>query len=213
MLKAVIFDMDGVLVDSEKFICRAAIAMFEEKGFDVAADDFKPFVGTGENRYLGGVAQKHGIPFDLEQDKMRTYAIYDEIIRGALKPLAGVQEFIRECRARKLKTAVASSADKVKVEANLREMKLGEDAFDTLVNGLDVEHRKPNPEIFLLAAKRIGVAPEACLVIEDAVTGVQAAKAAGMKCLGLTTSFTAEELDADWTAPDLAHAPEAVLDW
>jgi beta-phosphoglucomutase-like phosphatase (HAD superfamily) len=75
---------------------------------------------------------------------------------------------------------------------------------------------KPAPDIFLEAARRLGLEPSCCLVIEDAVSGVVAAKAAGALCLGLTTSFSADRLKeaaADWTAPDLASAPEAVLDW
>ena len=64
-LQGVIYDMDGVLVDSEEFICRAAIAMFVEHGLEVSPDDFRPFVGTGENRYIGGVAEKYGLHLNL----------------------------------------------------------------------------------------------------------------------------------------------------
>ena len=70
---AVIFDMDGVLVDSEEFICRAARAMFREHGVEAAPADFLPIVGAGETRYLGGVAEKHGFPTNIERDKARTY--------------------------------------------------------------------------------------------------------------------------------------------
>ena len=67
MIKGVLFDMDGVLVDSEAFICRAGIAMFAEMGYKVSEEDFKPFTGMGENMYLGGVAKKHGIPLTLKR--------------------------------------------------------------------------------------------------------------------------------------------------
>jgi len=70
MVKAVLFDMDGVLVESEKFINQAGVKMFQEKGFEVKPDDFLPFTGMGENRYLGGVAEKHNIPFDVEREKI-----------------------------------------------------------------------------------------------------------------------------------------------
>ena len=96
----VIFDMDGVLCDSEPFICEAACRMFAERhGVTVRPDDFIPFVGAGENRYLGGVAEKHGVALDLEADKARTYDIYLEIIQGRLQPLPGAPEFIADCRA------------------------------------------------------------------------------------------------------------------
>lgn len=215
-MKAVIFDMDGVLVDSEAIICQAAIQMFSEKGVQVHPDDFLPFVGAGEDRYLGGVAEKYATPFDLEKDKTRTYDIYGEMIVGQLEPLAGVRSFLATCRGRGLALAVASSADLVKVTANLREVALLDNVFDAIVNGLDVIHKKPAPDIFLLAAKRVGVDAREALVVEDAVNGVRAAKAAGARCLGLTTSFDAQTLldaGADWTAPDLAHVPAAALDW
>ena len=74
----------------------------------------------GEDRYLGGVAEARGIPMDPERDKARTYALYLEVIKGRLKPLPGVVDFVAECRRRGLKTAVASSADEIKVKGNLQ---------------------------------------------------------------------------------------------
>jgi HAD superfamily hydrolase (TIGR01509 family) len=214
MLKGILFDMDGVLLDSEEYITRAGILMFQEKGFTVQASDFKPFTGMGENRFLGGVAEKYGLPFDLEKDKARTYAIYEEITRGRLKPLKGVREFIERCRQRHLKLAVATSADAVKMRINLRETGLEEELFDTLVNGLEVEHKKPHPGIYLLAASRLNLHPGECLVVEDALSGMKAARAAGCKCLAITSSFRAEDFDlADWVARDLSEAPEACISW
>ena len=90
--RGVVFDMDGVLCDSEPFICEAARRMFAEKyQLQVRPEDFLPFVGAGENRYLGGVAEQYGITWDLQEDKRRTYDIYLDIIRGRLEPLAGVR--------------------------------------------------------------------------------------------------------------------------
>ena len=192
-IEAVLFDMDGVLVDSEKYICQAGIEMFNEKGYKVAADDFLPFTGMGENRYLGGVAEKHNIPFNLEADKTRTYEIYADMVRGKLDPLAGVHQFIAICKERGLKLAVASSADPVKVNINLDEIGLERSLFGTIVTGMDIEHKKPAPDIFLKAAEHLEVSPECCLVVEDAISGVASGKAAGAKVLALTTSFTPED--------------------
>jgi HAD superfamily hydrolase (TIGR01509 family) len=211
-LQGVIFDMDGVLVDSEPFIKEAGVRMFAEKGYTVRAEDFNPFIGTGEDHLLGAVAEKYGMPFDARRDKARTYAIYLELIRGRLRPLPGVFSFLGECRSRPLKLAVASSADSVKVEGNLREIGLPPDTFDAIVNGSQVERKKPAPDIFLTAARRLGLPPETCLIVEDAVAGVAAAKAAGARCLALTTSFPADRLTAaDWIVADLAHAPTDIL--
>lgn len=214
MITGVLFDMDGVLLDSEEFITRAGMMMFKEKGFDVKESDFKPFTGMGENRFLGGVAEKYNIPFDLEKDKSRAYAIYEKISQGHLKPLPGVREFIEKCRQRKLKLAVATSADEVKMRINLRETGLSEKLFDVLVNGLEVQQKKPHPEIYLLAARRLGLDPACCLVVEDAISGMKAAKAAGCKCLAITSSFSATDFtEADWIVKDLSEAPDACLNW
>jgi beta-phosphoglucomutase len=214
MIRGVLFDMDGVLLNSEEFITHAGVLMFREKGFEVKESDFKSFTGMGENRFLGGVAEKYGIPFELEKDKARTYAIYEQITRGKLQPLKGVREFLDRCRKKQLKLAVATSTDEIKMRINLRETGLKEELFDTLVNGLEVEHKKPHPEIYQLAATRLGLIPSSCLVVEDAISGMIAAKAAGCKCLAITSSFRTEEfVQADWVVKDLTEAPEECIIW
>jgi len=207
MIEAVLFDMDGVLVDSEAFIAEAAIAMFAERyGVVAKREDFLPFVGMGENRFIGGVAEKHGVAIDVEADKARTYELYFEVIRGRLEEIPGAVAFVRACRERGLKVAIATSADRRKLEANLREIGLSDEDFDAVVDGLSVDRKKPEPDIYLEAARRLGAVPERCLVVEDAVSGVRAAKAAGMVCLALAGSFSEAELraeGADFFAADL----------
>lgn len=206
--------MDGVLVDSEEYICHAAVKMFAEHGITVKPEDFKDFVGMGENRYIGGVAEKYNFRLDLERDKARTYKIYEEMAQGNLKPLPGVTEFIKKCKAKGLKLAVATSADKVKMLINLKETGIGIDTFNATINGLEVERKKPFPDIFIKAAEKIGLKPDECLVVEDAISGVEAAKKAGAKCLALMTSFAAEDLKkADWTSNTLADAPNEAIEW
>lgn len=208
-IRGVIFDMDGVLCDSEPFIAEAAGRMFAERyGLKVTPKDFRPFIGTGENRFLGGVAEKYGVTLALPSDKDRTYAIYLELIRGRLHPLPGARDFVDECRQRGLILAVATSADRVKLEGNLREIGFPPELFAACVTGSEVRQKKPAPDIFLTAARKARLKPTAALVIEDAPNGVQAAKAAGMRALALTTSFSVAVLrssGADWTAPDLSQ--------
>ena len=213
-IEAVLFDMDGVLVDSEAHICKAGMAMFAEKGYQVSAEDFLPFTGMGENRYLGGVAEKHRIPFELEKDKARTYEIYADLVRGKISPLDGVHDFIHKCLDRGLKMAMASSADPVKVNINLEEIGLEKELFLAIVTGLDIEHKKPAPDIFLKAAQLVGADPGSCLVVEDAISGVAAGKAAGARVLALTTAFSPDKLsEADWITSTLATAGDEVLEW
>jgi len=213
-IQGVIFDMDGVLCDSEPLICEAACKMFESLySTQVSPEDFAPFVGTGEDRYVGGVAEKHGIKHDPAAAKAETYRIYLEIIKGRLQPLNGVHAFVQLCRDSGKKVAVASSADRLKVDGNLAEIKLPTESFDAVVCGDDVEHKKPAPDIFLLAAKRLGLDAANCLVVEDAPSGAQAAKAASAACLGITSTFseqTLREAGADAIAADLADAQRIV---
>jgi len=213
--RGIIFDMDGVLVDSEPFICEAAMRMFElTYGQVVRREDFAPFVGAGEDRFIGGVAAQYGVTLSMPCDKFRTYEIYLDIIRDRLKPLPGAVEFVHSVKARGLRSAVATSADRVKMEGNLREISLTPGDFDAIVTGDDVARKKPDPEIFLLAARRLDLSPAACLVIEDAPNGIAAAKSAGCRCLGLTSSFTEttlREAGADYVRRDLAQVPMELI--
>jgi beta-phosphoglucomutase len=197
MIRAVLFDMDGVLVDSEAFIAEAAATMLAERyGLRVERSDFEPFIGAGENRFISGVAEKHGVVVDIERDKARTYEIYFEIIRGRLREIPGAVAFVRACIARGLRIAIATSADGHKVDANLAEIGLAAADFGAVVDGLQVERKKPYPDIYIEAARRLGIPAADCLVIEDALTGIKAAKAAGCACLGVTGSFGEKALRA-----------------
>ncbi len=216
-IDAVLFDMDGVLCDSEPFIREAAVRMLAERhGVQASPGDFTPFTGMGEDRFIGGVAEQYGARLDLARDKARTYALYLELIRGRLEPLRGVPAFLAACRRRGWKLAVASSADAVKVEGNLRELGLPAAQFDAVVSGQDVARRKPHPDLFLLAAARVGAEPARSVVVEDAPAGIEAAVAAGAAPLGITTSFSAAQLrsaGARWTAADLGEAAVLIPVW
>ncbi len=214
MIKGVLFDMDGVLVDSEEYICKAAVMMFKEKGLEVQPEDFIPYVGTGENRYLGGVAEKYSFPVDIDEIKDRTYEIYGQIIKGELEPLEGVVDFIATCKQKGLKIAVATSADEVKMKSNLYEIGIPVETFDAAVNGLMIKNKKPDPEIFITAANHLGLRAEDCLVVEDAINGVESGKRAGSKVLGIMSSFNAEQLkEADWIVENLSNYPPEVFLW
>ncbi len=193
-IRAVIFDMDGVLVDSEPLINAAAAAMFKEKGLFVQPDDFLPFVGAGEDRYIGGVAEHYDFPLDLPVAKRRTYEIYLDLVPSRLEAFPGVLDLVHVCRVAGLLMAVASSADEIKVHANLQKIGLPIKFWDAVVWGEDVKNKKPAPDIFLSAAEKLGVKPAACVAVEDAVNGVQAAHSAGMRCIAVTHTFPADRL-------------------
>jgi beta-phosphoglucomutase len=211
-IQAVIFDMDGVLTDSEPLINAAAIEMFREMGVTVRPEDFIPFVGTGENRYIGGVAEKYGVPLDIPAAKRRTYEIYLELVPKQLRAFPGAVPVVTACRRAGLMTAVASSADRIKITANLRKIGLPPESWDAIVTGEDVTRTKPDPEIFLAAAGLLRLSPCDCTVVEDAPNGIQAAKAAGMRCVAVAQTFPAEQLiAADLVRTTLAEVSIADL--
>lgn len=193
-IRAAIFDMDGVLADSEPLINAAAIAMFKEKGLIVQPEDFYPYVGAGEDRYIGGVAQSYGFSLDLPAAKQRTYEIYLDLVPSRLEAFPGANDLVFACREAQLLVAVASSADKIKVVANLQKIGLPPEFWDAVVTGDQVKHNKPAPDVFLFAAQSLGANPAACVVIEDAVNGIQAAKTAGMRCVAVAQTFPAKRL-------------------
>ncbi len=214
MKKAILFDMDGVLVDSEAFIAQAAIAMFAEKGVHVKEEDFHAFIGMGEDRYLGGVAEKYGVSLSMPADKVRTYKIYGEQVAGKLQAMPGVKKFVLQCRSQGLKLAVASSADRMKVNRNLKEIGLADGVFDAIITGEDIVNKKPAPDIFLAAALAVGVNPSDAMVIEDAISGVQAGVSAGCSVVGIIGSFSGEALLAAG-AERVFHnlSDQSALDW
>lgn len=198
--------MDGVLTDSEPLINAAAVAMFAELGLEVQPDDFIPFIGTGETRYLGGVAEQYEFSIDLPSAKHRTYEIYLEYVPDRLNAFPGAVELVRSCRDSGLKTGVASSADMIKIDANLAKIGLPKSEWDVVVDGGMVERKKPHPDIFQAAAQRLGLSVDQCVVIEDALNGVEAAKAAGMRCVAVAQSFPMDQLHkADHVSHSMAH--------
>uniref|UniRef100_A0A0D9Z6B2 Thioredoxin domain-containing protein n=1 Tax=Oryza glumipatula TaxID=40148 RepID=A0A0D9Z6B2_9ORYZ len=196
-VSAVLFDMDGVLCNSEELSRLAGVDLFAEMGVDVTGDDFVPYMGTGEANFLGGVAKLKGVKdFNAESAKKRFFEIY---LDKYAKPNAGIGfpgalDLVTECKNAGLKVAVASSADRIKVDANLAAAGLPLSLFDAIVSADAFENLKPAPDIFLAASKTLGVDTDECIVIEDALAGVQAAKAAEMRCIAVMTTLEEDAL-------------------
>ncbi|KAH0728455.1 hypothetical protein KY290_004182 [Solanum tuberosum] len=198
-VSAVLFDMDGVLCNSEESSRKAAVDVFAEMGVQVTVEDFVPFMGMGEANFLGGVAAAKGVEgFDTEAAKKRFFEIY--LLKYA-KPNSGIGfpgafELVSQCKSSGLKVAVASSADRIKVDANLAAAGLPITMFDAIVSADAFKNLKPAPDIFLAASRILDVPTSECIVIEDALAGVQAAKAAKMRCIAVTTTLSEDTLKA-----------------
>ncbi len=202
MIRGVIFDMDGVLLDSEPATAIASVKGMAEFGIHADPEDFREFCGMGEKAYFGGVAEKYG----GEYSQAMKDRIYEYYVRDAEKDIIlfdGVPEVIRTLHKHGYKIAIASGSLPIKVNTNIRAGKLPVECFTAVVTAADVEKQKPDPEIFLKAAKAMGLEPSECIVCEDAVSGVKGAIAGGMQVLGITTTFPEarlKELGATYTS-------------
>lgn len=191
--KAILFDMDGVLIESEYLMRASAIRALADYGVQAKHEDFLEFTGMGEDRFVGGVAEKYGLTY-VPAMKELAYDYFGQDVKEQANIPDGVKEMLMELHSRDLTLAVCSAADLRKVKYNIQAIGVDESLFAALVTGSDVARKKPFPDIYLMGAQKVGVAPEDCLVVEDAISGIQAAHAAGMVAVGVPTTFTKEQL-------------------
>ena len=208
--EAVLFDMDGVLIDSEELMTKAGMLALHDYNIEAKPEDFVPFVGRGEDLYIGGVAEKYGVTYDPEM-KQRCYYYFGQYVETDAKVPEEIPELLYQLRDLGYKTCVCTSADWNKVVHNLRAMKVGKDVFDAFVTGDDVKNKKPDPEIYLKGAEVLHVNPEKCVVIEDAPNGIMAAHAAGMLSIGIDTSFSEEVLTRESHPDYIVHKLSEIL--
>ncbi|ACZ41793.1 HAD-superfamily hydrolase, subfamily IA, variant 3 [Thermobaculum terrenum ATCC BAA-798] len=189
---AVLWDLDGVLVDSRQFHYESWLYVAHPRSVEISYQDFLPTFGMRNPdaiRVLFGDLPEEEIN-RIAEDKERYFR---KSIRGRIKPLPGAYNLVVSLHANGHKQAIASSTPRLNIEAILAEIGL-EGCFDEIVSGDDVKNGKPNPDIFLLAAEKLGVDPRCCVVVEDAVVGVQAGKAAGMKVFAVAGTRRPEDL-------------------
>jgi HAD superfamily hydrolase (TIGR01509 family) len=199
-LYGLIFDVDGVIADTEGPTAEATIKVFVDLfGIkNVKAEDFEAGIGKGAVAYIKAAAAVHGLELTDEQvvqaEKMREENFIRLLQEQPLPAFPGVLELINAALARPdFRLAIATSSSREMSEVAVRGAKVPCDRM-AYVSGSDVKNKKPHPEIFLLAAERMGVAPASCVVIEDSPGGVEAAKAAGTKCVAVTNTTTPENL-------------------
>ncbi|HEX2279026.1 MAG TPA: HAD family phosphatase [Candidatus Tectomicrobia bacterium] len=208
---AVIFDMDGVIVDSEPYSMRALIDVLRQYGIDPTEAEIRRSYGRRIRDDFADYFSRYGVTAHLETAIARKEARYYHLAAGHLKPFPGVMRLLKRLRARGHGLALASSGDRVKVAFGMQALSL-DGTFEAVVCGNDVTRSKPDPEIYLLAAQRLKVPPAACVAIEDAPAGVEAAKRAGMRCIAVTNSVAREQLQpADLIVASLADDLSPVL--
>jgi beta-phosphoglucomutase family hydrolase len=189
--RAFIFDMDGTIVDNMAFHTKSWLEFFARRGHSVDADEF--FRSTAGRQgheimrtYLGEhITKEDSALLDAEKEEL-----YRELYAPHLEAVAGFDQFIADAQDADVRLAVATAAPPANIVFTLDGLDLRRH-FDAVVGAADVARGKPNPDVFLLAAERCGVAPRQCIVFEDAPLGVEAARRAGMPCVVLSTTLPA----------------------
>ena len=191
--RGVIFDLDGVLVDTGWAHRQSWLDLAEKEGFDISDEFFRKTFGMQSSEILAEL-----LGTDLPEEKVRGMAQwkearYREIVADKLKPANGVKALLDDLKSQQFLMAVGSSTPQANVEFLIERLGLT-DYFDAYVAEEDVTKGKPDPQTFLKAAEKLSLTPACCVVVEDAVQGVQAGKAAGMSVVAVTTTRDREDL-------------------
>lgn len=196
-IRACIFDLDGVIVDTAKYHFIAWRALAEELGFNFTVEDNERLKGVSRMQSLEILLEIGGKQFpekeriEMAHRKNTLYVTYIEKMTPE-EILPGVHEFLQELRSQGIKIALGSAS---KNSPMILEQIHLSGMFDAVVDGNSITEAKPNPEVFLKGAERLGVEPTDCVVFEDAIAGVEAARNAGMYCVGIGDAQTLEEAD------------------
>ncbi len=203
---AVIFDMDGTMVNNNEFHMRAFQEFCRRHGKRLSDEEFmSKFVGRHNNQLMPMVFNKNLTQDEIDQYSDEKEAIYREIYAQHIQPVEGLHDFLNILKQHHIKVGVATGANMKNRNFTLQSLGLT-DMFHEVVGGEEVTNGKPAPDVFLLTAKKLGVPPEKCIVIEDAPAGIEAAKNAGMLAIAITTTHTKEKLkEADLVIKDFSQ--------
>jgi GMP synthase (glutamine-hydrolysing) A subunit len=194
MIKAVIFDMDGLMIDSEPIQSKSFEMILKEHGHEPIFHDngLVQKVGLKSKENWEFLKERHGFDEDTDTLVEKKRKVYIDILKENIKPMPGLFELIKLLKEKKVKLAVASSSNLPQIELVLQELGIFED-FDIVVSGEWVEKSKPHPEIYILTAKQLEVEPKDCVALEDSIVGVISASEAGVKVIAVPTSSTEKE--------------------
>lgn len=192
--RAFIFDMDGTLVDNMKYHSKAWLALFQRLGIHLKADEFlRRTAGKTNSEILYNILGKNLTEYEIQELSDQKETFYRELYRPHLKAIQGLISFLSKAVELGIPMAVATAAGQKNIEFILRGLQI-EPFFKAIVGAEDIRNGKPDPEIFLKSAERLEVTPEACLVFEDSILGIEAAARAGMRAILIKTSYKPEEL-------------------
>lgn len=183
--RAVLWDMDGTLIDSEEFHWTAWRDTLAKQGVAITREQFLSSFGQRNDSILPQWLGASATPERLERIANAKEELYRYLIRrDGISPLPGVENWVHRLHQEGWLQAIASAAPRANIEAVLEALSAS-DVFQGIVSAEDVRHGKPDPEVYLTAAARVGVPPDRCIVVEDAAAGVQGARRAGMRSIGI----------------------------
>jgi beta-phosphoglucomutase len=194
IVRAVLWDMDGVLVDTGEFHFQSWDAVLPAYGIPFSREFFRGTFGMNNAGILSILLGDKLTPELLAEISNQKEEQFRQAIRGHVQPLPGVLAWLERLQAASFRQGIASSAPLANIDTVVDELGL-RDYFDAIVSGVDLPG-KPEPALFLKVACSLGARPEHCVVVEDAVAGVEAAKRAGMHCIAVTTTNAAGALQA-----------------
>jgi HAD superfamily hydrolase (TIGR01509 family) len=186
--------MDGVLVDTGEFHYQSWVEVLAEYGIPFSREFFRETFGMNNDGVLSSLLGEKLTPELLAEISAKKEHWFREAVQGHAQPLPGVRVWLERLQAGGFRQSIASSAPPANIKVLVDELGL-RGHFDAMVSGVDLP-AKPAPVLFLEAARQLGVPPARCVVVEDAVAGVEAAKRAGMKCIAVTTTNPAYALAA-----------------
>jgi len=185
--KAIIWDMDGVIADTAPYHCGAWQEVFQKRGVNFTEDNFKHYFGQRNDTIIRNTLGNELPPSEIEIIAADKEQSYRQRVKKNIRALPGAIRLIKSLKGYGFLQALASSAPAENIQLVLHGLDI-ESFFQAIVSGREVKEGKPSPQCFLLAAKRLGVKPQNCIVIEDAVAGVAAAKSGGMRCIAVTNT-------------------------
>jgi len=204
-IEAVIFDMDGVLVNSEPFYVEVEQINFRQLGLEISEEEHQTYQGTATDRMWELIKKRHGVEQPVNELVEMTNNLVTPYFNSMekIEAMPGVETLIKKLKEKGIPLALASSSYSDVIEIITQKTGLKK-YFDVVVDSQMAGASKPEPEIFLLAAQKLGVQPEKCLVIEDSTNGIKAAKAAGMFCVAFAGpgSELQDQSQADWIVSD-----------
>jgi len=183
LIRAVIFDLDGVIVESEDAHIESERQTFQKYNVKISTEELHAYTGTMAKVMFTELISKYNLNATIGEINDQKEEILLKLLDQDAEPTKGVLNLIRELKRRGIRLAIGSSSTEKLVNYILNKLNITR-MFDRVITAEDVQHSKPNPEIFLKAANQLGMNPSQCLVIEDSKLGVEAAKSGGMKCIG-----------------------------